>query len=188
MTQFSKLAIALAATFGGASVAHAGALPISARAELRLGYETPTVSDGSVYKLGNSASIGAEGGVDLAVSPFTSLGAFVAYDYANSQTCSGGYCLGSDGNTAYGARLAFSVAPKIKVYVKAGGDSFNLKASGYGYSDTKTLNGAMGALGLTVATSAHTHLGVELDYADLGKFAGVNFQRRHIALTGGVHF
>lgn len=186
----TKLAggIALAAIFGCAGVAHAGTSPISVRGEVRVGYETPTVSQGSVYKLGNSASIGAEGGVDVAVSRSTRLGAFVNYDYANAQTCSGGICLGSDGNIAYGGRIAFALSPKVDIYAKAGGDSFRLKATEYGYSGSQTLSGPMGALGLTVATSTHTYVGVELDYADLGRFAGVNFQRRHAALSGGVRF
>jgi outer membrane immunogenic protein len=45
------------------------------RAEARLGYETPTVSeDEDIYKLGSAVSYGGEIGLDIAVSPTVTVG------------------------------------------------------------------------------------------------------------------
>lgn len=163
------------------------------RVELRLGYETPTVSNGSVYKLGNSASVGGELGYDLPVSHAVTVGPFVNYDYASANDCASdsygnSICLGSDGNLAGGGRVGFRLGSRVQVYAKAGYDSFRLKASINGVSGSKSLNGVMGALGIDFNVTRAIYLGAELNYADLGSFSGVNFQRRHVALTAGARF
>jgi outer membrane immunogenic protein len=161
-----------------------------ARLELRVGYETPTVSDGNVYKIGNSASIGGEVGYDLAVSRTVVVGPFANYDYANAKDCSddGYYCLESHGNFAGGGRVGVAVGRRAQVYGKLGYDSFDLKADVGTATGTKHLSGVMGALGVDVNVSRRLYVGIEGDYADLGHFAGLNFQRRHVALTAGTRF
>lgn len=180
--------LALLAGLMAAAPAMAKEGPVSVYAEARLGYETPTISDGSVYKLGNSASVGLEVGGGINLSRSTNLGAFVNYDYAKSQTCEYGYCLGSDGNLAYGAKLQFRVGERLRLYGKLGGDNFSLRASIPGATATKQLNGVMGAIGMNYDLSRHVYLGAEVNYADLGQFAGSNFQRRHAALTAGIRY
>lgn len=157
------------------------------RLELRVGYETPTVSDGAVAKLGNTATIGGEAGFDVPLGKVT-VGPFVNYDYGSAKTCELGVCLGSDGNIAAGGRLGYNVSPKGQVYAKLGYDSFRLKASIGGFSGVEKLTGVMGALGYDHTVGKNIYVGVELDYADLGRFEGINFQRRHVAVTGGLRF
>ncbi len=159
------------------------------RIEARVGYETPTVSDGAVYKLGNSASIGGEIGYDFPASEKVTVGAFVNYDYASAETCDGlGACLGSNGNFVAGGRLGLNVGEKAQVYAKVGYDQFSLKATIPGFTGTEKLNGVHGALGADFNVSQQLYLGFELDYADLGEFAGINFQRRHVAAKAGFRF
>jgi outer membrane immunogenic protein len=161
-----------------------------ARVELRLGYETPTVSDGQVYKLGNAASIGGEVGYDLAVSRTVVVGPFANYEYADAKDCSyDGYeCLESHGNFQGGGRIGFGFGQRTQVYGKVGYDSFDLKATVGDATGTKHLSGVMGAIGVDMNVTRRLYLGIEGDYADLGHFAGVNFQRRHVALTAGTRF
>lgn len=159
------------------------------RVEARLGWETPTVSDGSVYKLGNSVSAGAEIGYDVKVSNTVTVGPYFTYDYASAETCDGaGNCLGSDGNWVAGARLGFNVGERAQIYVKGGYDQFRLKAAIPGTSDTVNLNGPGGAIGVDFAISNSAYAGFEANYADLGSFAGINFQRRHVAAKVGMRF
>ncbi|MCH7627574.1 MULTISPECIES: outer membrane protein [Novosphingobium] len=157
------------------------------RIEARVGYETPTVSDGDVYKIGNSASIGAEAGYDIPLGNVV-VGPFVNYEYASAKSCDGSVCLGSNGNIATGGRIGFNVGDKGQVFAKVGYDSFRLKASFGGTSATKTLDGVMGAVGYDHVISGNAYAGIELDYADLGSFAGINFQRRHVAAKIGMRF
>ncbi|MFM5955260.1 MAG: outer membrane beta-barrel protein [Novosphingobium sp.] len=159
------------------------------RVEARLGWETPTVSDGSVYKLGNSVSAGAEIGYDVKVSNTVTVGPYFTYDYASAETCDGaGNCLGSDGNWVAGARLGFNVGERAQIYVKGGYDQFRLKAAIPGATGTETLNGPGGAIGVDFAISKSAYAGFEANYADLGSFAGINFQRRHVAAKVGMRF
>jgi|GEM_PF-2197177 len=184
--KFVKIAATALFFTAGINAAQAAEGPLFAYVEGRLGYETPTISEDKIYKLGNSASIGIEGGAGLKVSKIANVGAFVNYDSATSETCNSGYCLGSNGNLAYGLRADFRAADKLGIYVKGGADSFSLRAKVPGYAATQRLNGAMGAIGVTFDLSRHAYVGVEANYADLGKFAGANFQRRHVAVTLGL--
>lgn len=159
-----------------------------ARVEARIGWETPTVSDDDVYKLGQSVSFGGEVGYDLPVSTKVTVGPFVNYDYARSKDCYDGLCLGSAGNLAAGGRVGVNLGERSQLYVKAGYDSMKLKASMDGLSDSKSLDGVMGAIGFDYSLSTSAYVGVEANYADLGSFAGINFQRRHVAATLGMRF
>lgn len=158
------------------------------RVEARVGLETPTVSDDDVYKLGQSVSIGGEIGYDIPVSAKVTVGPFVNYDYARSKDCASGYCLGSDGNLAAGGRIGINLGSALQLYGKLGYDRMKLKATYEGDSGTETLDGVMGGIGLDYNLSSKAYVGVEINYADLGSFEGINFQRRHAVLTGGIRF
>ncbi|WP_324695025.1 outer membrane beta-barrel protein [Novosphingobium aerophilum] len=158
------------------------------RAEARVGWETPTVSDGDVYKLGQSVSFGGEIGYDLPVSTKVTVGPYVNYEYARSKECDSGLCLGSAGNFAAGGRIGLNLGTRSQLYAKVGYDRMKLKATFDGDSDSETLDGIQGAIGFDYNLSAATYVGVEFNYADLGSFEGVNFQRRQVALTGGMRF
>jgi len=182
MKKYALLAISLIASPAFADEAKQSGF----RLEARVGYETPTVNadsvnNGTLYKLGNSASIGAEAGYDVKLGRSVVAGVFANYDYAHAQTCYAGSCIGSDGNVAFGGRVGI-ILGNGQLYAKAGYDSFKLQASVNGVSASQNLNGAMGALGYQF------NIGFEGSYADLGQYNGVNFQRRHAALTGGVRF
>lgn len=159
------------------------------RGEVRVGWETPTVSGGGeVYKIGQSVSIGGELGYDLPVSSKVTVGPFVNYEYARSKDCAYDFCLGSDGNFAAGGRVGFALGEKSQLYVKVGYDSMKLKATAYGYSDSESLDGVQGAIGFDYNINDAFYVGIEANYADLGQFEGINFQRRHVAISAGTRF
>jgi outer membrane immunogenic protein len=45
-----------------------------------------------------------------------------------------------------------------------------------------------GELGINVLISQRAYAGFSIDYADLGSFQGLNFQRRHVAVSVGTRF
>lgn len=187
MWKYALLLGAVVAQPALADEGNAGESTISGlRIELRVGYETPTISEGNVYKIGSSVSIGGEVGYDAAVSKKMTVGPYANYEYANSETCVSGYCLGSDGNWQAGLRVGIALSGKSQLYVKGGYDSFQLKGSVNGVSNTETLNGPQGAIGLAFNLSRRSYAGVELGYADLGSYAGYNFQRRHAGVVLGI--
>jgi outer membrane immunogenic protein len=189
MKKYALLALALVAQPALAQDSDAEYKTSGLRIEARLGWETPTVSDGAVYKLGQSVSVGGEVGYDLPVSEKVTVGPYFTYDYASTENCDGlGNCLGSDGNWIAGARVGVNVGAKAQVYAKIGYDQFRLKASIPGASGVETLSGVGGSLGADFNLSRSTYAGFELNYADLGDFAGINFQRRHVAAKVGMRF
>jgi outer membrane immunogenic protein len=188
MKKYALLALALLAQPALAQDGDSEYKTSGLRIEARLGWETPTVSDGAVYKLGQSVSVGGEIGYDLPVSEKVTVGPYFTYDYANSETCDAGACLGSDGNWNAGARLGINVGSKAQVYVKAGYNEMRLKASIPGFTGVETLNGPAGAIGADFNLSKSAYAGFELAYADLGEFADINFQRRFVAAKVGMRF
>lgn len=158
------------------------------RVEARLGWETPTVSEGAVYKLGQSVSAGAEIGYDMQVGDKVTLGPYLTYDYADTKTCDAGVCLGTNGNWIAGARIGFNVGEKAQIYGKVGYDEMRLKATIPGFTESTSLSGVGGAIGVDFNLSKSTYAGFEMNYADLGEFAGINFQRRHVAAKVGMRF
>lgn len=188
MKKYALLALALVAQPAFAQDGDSEYKTSGLRIEARLGWETPTVSDGAVYKLGQSVSAGAELGYDMPVSEQVTFGPYVNYDYADTKTCDAGTCLGTDGNWSAGARIGFNVGEKAQVYGKIGYDEMRLKATIPGFSGVETLSGVGGSLGVDFNLSKATYAGFELNYADLGEFAGINFQRRHVAAKIGMRF
>lgn len=161
------------------------------RAEVRVGYETPTVSglgDGEVYKIGNSASIGGELGYDVPLGNSVTAGPFINYDYADAKDCVDGVCLGSNGNLLTGARVGVAVTPKVEAFFKLGYDRFRLKASIGSRTGHENLDGIGGELGVNFVVSQRIYAGFSLNYADLGSYEGINFQRRHVAVQVGTRF
>ncbi len=160
------------------------------RAEARIGWETPTVSDGGggVYKVGQAVSYGGEAGFDVAAGRKVTIGGYANYDISNVSLCDGSDCIKEQGNLSAGVRLGFIASPGVLVYVKGGYNSMHLKASSGGTTAGDTQGGIGGALGAEFAIKKHVYAFVEGNYADYGDFFGINLQRRHVAAGVGVRF
>jgi outer membrane immunogenic protein len=158
------------------------------RIEARLGYETPTVSDGSgsIWKIGSAVSYGGEIGADVRAGKNVVVGAYANYELSSVSLCDGGLCLKEKGNLSAGGRVGFIVGSKSLVYVKAGYASITLEATSGSVSDSESKGGVQGALGFEMGIGRKAYAFVEGSYADYGDFYGINLQRRHVA--GGVGF
>ena len=159
------------------------------RAEARIGYETPTISDnGTVYKIGSAASYGGELGFDLKLGNKVVAGPYAVYEFSSVKLCSGVNCLKEQGNLGVGGRIGVVVSPTVLIYAKAGYASISFKASSGAASASDSKGGVQGALGVDVNFSKHVYGLVELNYGDYGKYYGVNLQRRHALAGVGVRF
>jgi outer membrane immunogenic protein len=160
------------------------------RIEARVGWETPTVSDGSgtVYKVGQAVSYGGEVGFDAAVGRKVTLGAYANYDVSNVKVCDGGDCLGEKGNLSAGARIGIILSPRAVLYIKGGYNSITMRATSGGFSGEESKGGVGGALGAEFTLNKNVYAFVEGNYADYGAFYGINLQRRHVAAGLGVRF
>jgi outer membrane immunogenic protein len=161
-----------------------------ARVEARLGYETPTISgDGDVYKIGSAVSFGAELGYDLKLGENTTFGPYAIYELSSVKACAGADCLEEKGNLGIGGRVGFAVSDAGQIYGKLGYASIKFKATtATGATGTDTQNGVQGAVGYRHNFGKSLHGLIELNYADYGKFVGVNLQRRHVAIGLGANF
>lgn len=162
-----------------------------ARVELRLGYETPTVSgDGDVFKIGSAVSYGGELGYDIAVSEKVTFGPYVNYEFSGVELCDGGDCLEVEGNLSAGARVGVALSPTTALYGKVGYASLSLKAKSGGFTGTDSKGGVYGALGAEISVSKNAYVNLELAYADYGDFygTGFNLQRRHASVGFGFRF
>jgi outer membrane immunogenic protein len=159
------------------------------RAEARLGYETPTVSDsGNVFKIGSAVSYGAEAGFDLRLGHNVVAGPYAVYEFSSVDLCDGTDCLSEDGNLGVGARVGVVVSPRVLVYGKIGYARIRFTASSAGVSGSESDDGVQGAIGLNLNFSRHVYGMAEINYADYGQFNGINLQRRHVAAGIGVRF
>lgn len=159
------------------------------RIEARLGYETPTVSDdGEVYKIGSAVSYGGEVGFDLKASEKVVVGAYATYEFSSVDLCDGGDCLGEDGNLGVGGRVGFVVSPNVLLYGKLGYARIKFSASSGGLTGSDSQDGVQGAIGANYNFNEHFYGFLEANYADYGRFVGVNLQRRHVATGVGVRF
>ncbi|MEG3180947.1 outer membrane protein [Sphingomonas sp. LT1P40] len=188
-------AVAVLSCVPGIAVAQDEAAPPSdfagLRAELRLGYETPTVSgDGDVYKIGSAVSYGGEIGYDLAVSDKVTFGPYINYEFSGVELCDGGDCLEIESNLSAGGRVGVALSPTAALYGKVGYASLKLKAASGGFTGTDNKGGVYGALGAEFAVSSNVYVNVEAAYADYGDFygTGFNLQRRHVAAGVGFRF
>ncbi|MEP9358648.1 outer membrane beta-barrel protein [Sphingomonas sp. KR3-1] len=158
------------------------------RIEARLGYETPTISDGSgsIWKIGSAVSYGGEVGVDIRAGSKVVVGPYANYEFSSVSLCDGAVCLNEKGNLSVGGRLGFVVGGKTLIYAKAGYASISLEAKAGSASDTESKGGIQGGLGVEIGLGKKAYAFVEGSYADYGDFYGINLQRRHVA--GGVGF
>jgi outer membrane immunogenic protein len=159
------------------------------RFEARLGYETPTVSDDNdVYKIGSAVSYGAEAGFDVRVSNSVVLGGYATYEFSSVDLCDAGDCLSEDGNLGAGVRLGFTAGSRTLIYGKLGYARIRFTATSGGISDSESDGGIQGAIGVNVNLGRNFYGLAEINYADYGRFAGINLQRRHVAAGLGVRF
>jgi len=161
------------------------------RAELRLGYETPTISgDGDVYKIGSAVSYGGELGYDISVNEKLTFGPYVNYEFSGVELCNGANCLEVQGNLSAGGRVGVALSESAALYGKVGYASLSLKAAAGSVSGTDSKGGVYGALGVELSVSKNAYANIELAYADYGQFynTGWNLQRRHASVGFGVRF
>ncbi len=158
------------------------------RFEARLGYETPTVSDdGGVYKIGSAVSYGGEAGFDLRVGHSVVMGPYATYEFSSVDLCDGSDCLGEDGNLGAGLRVGV-VTGRTLIYGKLGYARIRFTATSGGISASDSDDGVQGAIGVNVNFGRNLYGLAEINYADYGRFAGINLQRRHVAMGVGVRF
>lgn len=160
------------------------------RIEARLGYETPTVSDGTgaIYKIGSAVSYGGEIGFDVQTGGSVVVGAYGNYEFSSVDLCDGGDCLGEKGNLSVGARVGLIAGPTTLVYVKGGYASIEMKAKSGTFTGSETKGGVQGALGVEFGLQKNVYAFFEGSYADYGDFYGINLQRRHVAGGIGLRF
>jgi outer membrane immunogenic protein len=158
------------------------------RFEARLGYETPTVSDDNdVYKIGSAVSYGAEAGFDIRVGNNVVMGPYATYEFSSVDLCDGGDCLSEDGNLGAGLRVGV-VTGRTLIYGKLGYARISFTATSGGISASDSDEGIQGAIGVNLNLGRNFYGLAEINYADYGRFAGINLQRRHVAAGIGVRF
>jgi outer membrane immunogenic protein len=160
------------------------------RIEARVGWETPTVSDGTgaVYKVGQAVTFGGEVGFDVQAGSKVTIGAYANYDKSGVEVCDGTDCLGEEGNLSGGLRIGFVAGNRTVIYIKGGYNSVTMKAKSGGFTGTDTQGGVGGAIGVEFGVGRNIYGFVEGNYADYGDFYGINLQRRHVAGGLGVRF
>src|SRR5688572_27017309 len=115
-----KYLVAAAAVFCVPGAAYANDFD-GPRAEARIGWETPTVSeDGDVFKIDSAVSYGGEVGFDLALGKTVVAGPYATYEFSSVDLCDGGDCLREDGNLGVGGRLGVALDKKALIYGKLG--------------------------------------------------------------------
>lgn len=159
------------------------------RAEARIGYETPTVSDdGDVFKIGSAVSYGAEIGYDARLGSRVVAGPYVAYEFSSVDLCDGTDCLSEDGTLGAGVRVGVGISQRTMIYGKLGYARIRFTATSGTVTDSESDGGVQGAIGVNVNFGQHVYGMAEINYADFGRFAGINLQRRHVAVGVGVRF
>jgi len=159
------------------------------RAEARLGWETPTISDSSgVYKIDSAVSYGGEVGFDAKLGRNVVAGPYAVYEFSSVKLCDTAGCLTEDGNLGVGGRIGVAVSPTVLVYGKVGYARIRFTASSGGVTGSDSADGVQGAIGVNFNLGRNAYAMAEVNYADYGKFAGVNLQRRHVAAGVGLRF
>ena len=181
-----KYLVAAAAVFCVPGAALAGEFD-GPRAEARIGWETPTVSeDGDVFKIESDVSYGGEVGFDLAVGKSVVVGPYATYEFSNVGICDGGDCLNEDSNLGIGGRLGVALGKTALLYGKLGYAKIKFTATSGTFTGSESEGGIGGALGLNLNFGKHAYGLIEVNYSDYGKFEGINLQRRHVA--AGIGF
>jgi outer membrane immunogenic protein len=157
------------------------------RAEARIGYETPTVSEsGTIYKIGSAVSYGGEIGYDVKLGKSVVAGPYAVYEFSSVKLCDGPDCIKEDGNLAVGGRVGVAVSPKVQIYGKVGYTRITFSANASFGSGSESKDGVQGAIGVDVNINRNVYLMLEANYGDYGNYYGVNLARRQLA--GGVGF
>ncbi|HEX5181881.1 MAG TPA: outer membrane beta-barrel protein [Allosphingosinicella sp.] len=159
------------------------------RAEARLGWETPTVSEGGqVFKIDSAISYGGEVGFDAKLGGKVVAGPYAVYEFSSVKLCDGADCIRESGNLGAGGRIGIAVSPRVLIYGKLGYARIRFTASSGGAIGSASADGVQGAIGLDLNFSRNVYGLVEINYADYGRFEGINLQRRHVATGIGVRF
>ena len=159
------------------------------RAEARIGWETPTVSEsGNVYKIDSAVSYGGEVGFDVRLGQKFVAGPYAVYEFSSVKVCDGADCLREDGNLGLGGRIGVAVSPRVLIYGKLGYARIRFTASSGGVTGSDSADGVQGAIGLNLNFGRNFYGLAEINYADYGRFEGINLQRRHVAAGIGVRF
>jgi outer membrane immunogenic protein len=159
------------------------------RLEARIGWETPTVSeDGDVFKIESDVSFGGEVGFDLRAGDSVVVGPFATYEFSNVNICDGGDCLSENGNLAAGLRVGVALSPTTLVYGKLGYSRISFDATSGGVTESDHDEGIGGAIGVNLNFGRNVYGLIEANYADYGKFFGINLQRRQVAAGVGLRF
>ena len=159
------------------------------RAEARVGYETPTVSDsGNVYKIGSAVSGGGELGYDVAVGKSVVVGPYAVYEFSSVKLCDGPDCIKENGNLGAGGRIGVAVGDTLLLYAKGGYARIGFSANTAFGTGSTIKDGIQGAIGANLNFGKNVYGLLEFNYGDYGKFFGVNLQRRHVAAGVGVRF
>jgi outer membrane immunogenic protein len=159
------------------------------RAEARIGYETPTISDSTgVYKIGSAVSGGGEIGFDLKAGKSVVVGPYAVYEFSSVKVCDGLDCLKEDGNLGVGGRLGVAVGDNVLLYAKAGYARIGFSVSSGTVTGSTSKDGVQGAIGANLNFGKRVYGMLEFNYADYGSFFGVNLQRRHVAAGVGLRF
>lgn len=168
----------------------AHAQDISPRVEARLGYETPTVSgDGDVYKIGSAVSYGGEVGVDISANSHVSIGPYATFEGSSVTLCDGGDCLRVQNHLGVGGRVSYRLGDRgARLYAKLGYAQLKMKIDSSLGSASDSAKGVQGAIGVTFDIKPKIYVLAEVNYADYGKFYGINLQRRHVATGIGIRF
>ncbi|HSI19636.1 MAG TPA: outer membrane beta-barrel protein [Sphingomonas sp.] len=157
------------------------------RAEARIGYETPTVSDSSgIYKIGSAVSYGGEIGFDLKVGSKVQVGPYAVYEFSSVKLCDTGACIKEDGNLGVGGRIGVAVSPKAVIYGKVGYTHITFSANAAFGGGSASKDGVQGAIGVDYNINRNVYLMIEANYGDYGNIGSVNLARRQLA--GGVGF
>jgi len=187
MKKIYALAAVLAFVPGAAMAQDADAKLDGVRAEARIGYETPTVSDSSgIYKIGSAVSYGGEIGFDLKVGSKVQVGPYAAYEFSSVKLCDTGACIKEDGNLAVGGRIGVAVSPKVVIYGKVGYTHITFSANAAFGGGSASKDGVQGAIGVDYNINRNVYLMIEANYGDYGSLGSVNLARRQLA--GGVGF
>jgi outer membrane immunogenic protein len=169
-----------------------------ARVEGRLMYETPTVSsiidNNDVFKIGSAVAYGGEVGYDFKVSNSVAVGPYVNFEKSSVESSDGFDSLKVRDNFAAGLHAGIALSESGQVYVKAGYAKIRLLGQFGPIGDPDSISirdsgeGVQGAIGYEQGFGKNLYGRLEFGYADNGKIAGINVQRRHAGISLGARF
>lgn len=159
------------------------------RAEVRLGYETPTISidgDDNVYELGNAVSYGGEVGFDFAVSPTVTLGAYGSLEESGVELSdpSVAETLEIGANRQLGGRVGIGLG-SVLGYFKLGYSDMKLTIRDGAFTLSDRKGGYAAGIGVEGNLGKNAYWGLEINGSDFGEVDGVSLNRSQAALRLG---